>query len=780
MIYTVTSTTVVGACMLSALTLGYESLGERRQTSHATACIVPSLVPRPLLLESEVEVTQKFGIYEEHDLQLGRTSEFISFSFDSLLKEADASARKCTSEGNEESLPYDSLMICQACDHTASERCALPPRKFEEHEFMKMNYIDFPRLQPSDFRKKLLALLPMRVHFTGIDKEVLKRPEEVDSELWDAWIMSLLECVSRQGNQCAPAEFRFTELKRSEIWTAEFSSVNGGKLELRIGLTGATWLLFAKSPTQRGPLRDALERPLAKMSIISQSKEQSLLKGVWELCLPASTHVALCIKGAGNLVDSWRCKLGLGGSFVDERRFEKLEISTDGNNLSFRSTIDGVYVLLPKCGTACGSLYRKACTEERIYFFLESGRCSMPTSDAFVFSKTKHRTSYGEYREIILQLDPAESFRPVVTEHLNQGVWSVRAITPGTWVSTSVISLTDLHAHEKSFPVKMTTPALTSDLCIPNESMGWKKCPEILSCQVPMTTEDPLFLQCAACESPLELNLQKSKQVFQALSFVTSRFSIPSVFERSNDDSWLLLDSRTCPTESDEEVPCRTCAPDKPDVRWTMIKKGNTQRYIPIEDGREAAAYEKSLKGRPSPWVIRFSLSDRFKNGTGSSNVTLRVGCNAVSLVQRALGLLPRNSPPRRQLIENSRQAGNTPLASLFEWRIVCHKEKSIGRFPKLQFMSNKDNQQASQPPHFKNFGLRQEQLRSLHWMLSQEASTDPFWEEEVSESILPNLGWRAEGRVRRPVLVRGGIIADEVRELHGRAFKAANLLKCV
>ena len=48
--------------------------------------------------------------------------------------------------------------------------------------------------------------------------------------------------------------------------------------------------------------------------------------------------------------------------------------------------------------------------------------------------------------------------------------------------------------------------------------------------------------------------------------------------------------------------------------------------------------------------------------------------------------------------------------------------------------------------------------------MLSQEATSTPFFEEEVVEAVLPSLNWRAEGRVRRPVLVRGGIVADEVR----------------
>jgi ElaB/YqjD/DUF883 family membrane-anchored ribosome-binding protein len=50
--------------------------------------------------------------------------------------------------------------------------------------------------------------------------------------------------------------------------------------------------------------------------------------------------------------------------------------------------------------------------------------------------------------------------------------------------------------------------------------------------------------------------------------------------------------------------------------------------------------------------------------------------------------------------------------------------------------------------------------------MLEQERAegkTHTFVEEEISEALLPSLGWRAEGKAERPVLVRGGVIADEV-----------------
>jgi hypothetical protein len=50
--------------------------------------------------------------------------------------------------------------------------------------------------------------------------------------------------------------------------------------------------------------------------------------------------------------------------------------------------------------------------------------------------------------------------------------------------------------------------------------------------------------------------------------------------------------------------------------------------------------------------------------------------------------------------------------------------------------------------------------------MLEQEKAegkTHTFVEEEISEAALPSLGWRAEGKAERPVMIRGGVIADQV-----------------
>lgn len=161
---------------------------------------------------------------------------------------------------------------------------------------------------------------------------------------------------------------------------------------------------------------------------------------------------------------------------------------------------------------------------------------------------------------------------------------------------------------------------------------------------------------------------------------------------------------------------------------------------VALEDVIQAGIYEQALKKRPEPFVTQLRVEE---DGIAS----VRIGLNVASLIHRALSRLPtenRYSEPH------------------LSWRLTTSIEDFTP--PKFRLTSNRSDPSHSQPPHFKKVPLRPEQLRSLSWMLAQEdPKADPFLEEEVSEAMLEPLGWRAEGRAERPVLVRGGVLADEV-----------------
>jgi hypothetical protein len=197
---------------------------------------------------------------------------------------------------------------------------------------------------------------------------------------------------------------------------------------------------------------------------------------------------------------------------------------------------------------------------------------------------------------------------------------------------------------------------------------------------------------------------------------------------------------------------CERCSPSTPQLQWVSAGK----KMVALEDAVQAGEYERSLKKRPSPFVTQLKLDD---NGVG----TVRVGFNAPTLLHRALSRLPSAGRTERPILTWRLNTNFTPTASL--------------NLPKFVILSNKRDKEHAQPPHFKT-PLRKEQLRSLEWMVQQEADdAPPFVEEEISEAILHPLGWRAEGRAQRPVLVRGGVLADAVG--YGKTATTLGLIDC-
>ncbi|KAJ5262375.1 hypothetical protein N7524_007680 [Penicillium chrysogenum] len=193
---------------------------------------------------------------------------------------------------------------------------------------------------------------------------------------------------------------------------------------------------------------------------------------------------------------------------------------------------------------------------------------------------------------------------------------------------------------------------------------------------------------------------------------------------------------------------CNTCNPATPSILWG---RDNKDRIIPYENPQDAAVYERAIKNRPSPFLV-------FRRINEHGNAELRFTLNVQALTHQAHGKLVGTSS--REKITS-------------RWRLLPHAYDMAQRTPGQEtpgqeiemftLKSNDSDGPSPQPPNFK-FELRDEQLRSLSWMISQEAKDmEPFMEEEVEESILPLMPWRAEVKATMPKIVRGGVLADEV-----------------
>lgn len=241
-----------------------------------------------------------------------------------------------------------------------------------------------------------------------------------------------------------------------------------------------------------------------------------------------------------------------------------------------------------------------------------------------------------------------------------------------------------------------------------------------------------------------EVDKIHERGTFKALAWLLERI-------RHVDDSlssWQSIDG------SNHHNNCERCAPSAPQLRWVQTGK----KMVAIEDSIQAGEYERRLKGRPNPFVTELKLD---QDGTGS----IRVGINIPSLLHRAASRLPTKNRSEAVSLSWRLDTNFTPIANL--------------HLPKFTIKSNKLDKQHAQPPSFKsNVPLRKEQLRSLEWMIKQEAVDAPcFIEEEVSEAVLDPLGWRAEGRAQRPVHIRGGVLADQVG--YGKTAITLGLIDC-
>ena len=767
------STTVVGASILSAVMLGINSINGNveKKTTKTAVENRRSLVPRALSKQyDEIMITDEMGKYESEILQLTSLSN-SQIKISQLLSEADSSARKCVSEGLDKINDFTNLLQCSECGHTSCISNVNPPRKFEEHSFSPYPVTSQgKRVEPAEFRKKLIEFLPMRINLNGFSTKDLKKPDDISKTLWNQWCESFnasifVNCDDTENDKLV--EFRFTRIERSHYWVVHYTGTSGARVELRFSKRCVSWFLFANTTTATDELQAILENPIARLVLDKDDSSTSIINGMWEVCLPSSKNVEVIIEGVGERVESWEAKIGLKGGFENTRRYDRLKITVEGNS-AVANLVNGTYKLLPKCGGACGTLHKMVCEDgssgNDMFFFLESGRCSLADNDSFVFSPYKHRTSYDEYREVCLSLE--EGFRPSApndsekTKQNNEQ--RVKGFAPGCWERVNGAQIVAVKDSSKVSSLDTSSIKYPShDLQVSVKPEGWKKCPLIVSCTVPLLKLDTLYqiyeIEASSFSSNtskalpwVEVNLQKSRQIFNSLSFVSSRLQIPLTTSKS----WLQIDMNDF--KLDEQSICAVCAPPKPSVKWMIVTKGNRQRYMPKEDGKEAASFEYALKHRPHPWKVLLRAIKSSNPSSENVSMQLEIGFNVFSLTNRAVAHFPKNTLARKAMLQQKAKQSHL----ICEWRIVPHVDKSISteiEFKKLVLTSNKKDKAASQPPNFKRYPLRQEQLRSLNWMLSQEATEKQFYEEEVCEAILPNLNWRGEASVKRPVMVRGG-----------------------
>ena len=733
------SSTVVGVCSMVALALGqglvYAGPGKDAASRSAkagqgeTAKAVPTdavdgdLEAQPLILSPSSDATAA-----------------------ELLAKAQETRRFCVSEG--QTAIAETISVCKDCGHTVSGTGGRPKHNFVTYEGK--------RSAPGPFASALKAALPMRIALDGFDANALKKATDAAIEAGAG-----KKLAGDWADMLKPLEgeaFYFRSINRAASWTASYAGrTSGATLDLLLDGDLAEWRLSVPPPVEKGALRDLLVLPVARLRVPADTDAKaSLLGGTWELRLPARKDISVTMTGAGEPVPSWQASMGLVKK-VSDSRFPKWTVQVDAKDKALLDEdIAGEYTLLPDCDAAMASLHKrgggkKGAAKSPLFFFLDAGvggaRCSYKEADHFVFSRNHRRLAYGEERGSICRL--SQTWRPHAVEGSAQvgceilGQWSsvgglVSFSATGTGTAVASPAATPSRrgragkkgkasSHEAVIEMPKAAPAMSL------RGDTWKNASTIVKCSFPRPEADAKLFPKGDWYS---LPLDKSTAEFKRLAWITERIELPTPLRSWNEAQGGV------PSERSE-----VCAPSPPAIQWVLDHKG---KVAAREDPQGAADFERRSKSRPPPFLVQLRGS-----GADGSEAQLRVAVNTPSLGHRSLALLPHPAPDA--------DVSDTKVM----WRIVAENDEppvTAGAKPApFVLSSNKKDKAAKQPPSFKKYPLRPEQLRSLNWMLNQENNPKPFVEEEVTEARLPALRWRAEGRAEREVTVRGGVVADQV-----------------
>ncbi|KAI9883354.1 MAG: hypothetical protein M1823_004888 [Watsoniomyces obsoletus] len=693
------TSTVVGAAMIAALTVGYRCL--ERGDSDA------------MVVDSVPDVSHHIcgdDALKQHELSL---TKFDSTSVDSILADVRRSRRLCLCEGRH-LLTSSSLQRCKLCGHATCVKCGGNPQ--HRYELLTKDETD-QRMPPVIFEENLKRALPMRLTVAGLTPALFQDiKDEHHAKVSDKDWNLLLEAIK----PAFGAELRFYSLKRAQIWTAFYESPHA-RLELVLNPVQAEWRLFAK-PAHKEPgdsrTRELLQQPFARM----RPTGKDLVSGQWQLCLPVTNTFKVKFEGGGDTSRSWESRLGLQEPrFVDKKLWSKLRVSVEEDALQYlEEDISGEYMYLPDCGTASGSLHKRL--EDGalpLFLFLDPTRLGDPKNDYFVFSNDIRRLNYGETRPIRAAVD--SSWRPS-SKVKSQ---SVNCRMVGQWFDGHDVKLQPV---QSDFSPSFAIPPIP----LPNGFLS-KSCAAanaILSCEVPLIDEEVVGWK----KGPwVEVDSVHARTFFASFAWLTEKARVVKGLE-----IWREFDV------TEDMKRCQQCAPDIPALRWKVEK----QKMTPYEDPQQAGPYERALKDRPTPFVTQARIDD--------ANIGhLRIGLNVASLIHRALATLRVETALRNQT-----DAAETTAAWRLITDYVAPSRLSL---PKFKLQSNKNDPGGDQPPNIKMpLRVEQlRSLEWMRSQESDDAPS--FVEEEVEEAWLPHLGWLAEARASKPITVRGGVLADQV-----------------
>ncbi|KAF7908585.1 uncharacterized protein EAF01_004340 [Botrytis porri] len=685
------------------------------------------------------------------------------FTVGKCIHLVESSAKYCYCEARTD-ISRSTIVKCKNCGHVSCTTCGIKPR----HAYEPLGqYVGprgtkgvTPRNSPASVEFNIAESLPMIISISGLfasDCQVLSIFEEVatgdiDHDQWAALRMPFLKCLQ--------STVRFQTPVRSFAWNFTWLSEHA-RLELSIGEKKIQWVLYALPPPStavNSSLRKYLTKfPLARTVPIYTSADSStnIFDCTWQIWQPKIRTAQATINYSGELIFTYENSIGL-PAWKGDLIFSKIAIQIPDNHPTFKE-INGVYVAHPECQQAFNSYHSKQGTvggDNHMHFFYDhEGGTGDWNKHGFVFTYDQTRKECGVYRQIVAAL--CTSWEQPIAKEIKEGVYkcgdtiyeglpllkkgmseAVEITSFGSWTTTpkTISPMATKLPDRSSMVVYEKLNSLNPKLLLETDC---KSMLSAFSCKA-YTNVIPCYWE---PDHWINVTKQNGTQFFKDCYHLLARGLVTIGIDEA-DPPWI-----PCSKQSDSSCRCDDCAPPKPDMLWCLKRNGQRIQQTPFENPPAAAIFETLIKNAPpsmQQWV-------RFLDKGGFFQFEYQFLINPAALCHQAAGLLdlfPRPEIP----VELS-------------WRFLPGAWGS-SKLPTRMFsyLNTESLKMSIQPPTFvPGKKLRNEQLKTLAWMVNQERHPPSFMEREVVEACQKNLAFRLEGRASRMVEHRAGLIAAAV-----------------
>ena len=673
--------------------------------------------------------------------------------------EASQNVQLCACEGR--SLVKDrEFLLCEDCGHSVCTTCGGNPR----HNYKHLGKVS-PRGSPIEFNHKLRATLPPIISLTGLSipdfggKELFKNPPtDVKEKLPDK--EEYVEQID------ASHSLYLTSIDRKRFWTISYEN-RAMKLDLIIKpkmlhdsnstlfksvpeSSTFEWLLFFK-PHPREPLGSEVSKRLASPKA-RMTPENGLLNGTWQVFDANRQTFDITFQGFDG---TSACYEGQVGMETDELVFRKLKVIVDNNvNPKIKTPeevqqLAGVYEWFADCGGPNGSLHKQiedsksTRTTDPTFLFLDPAPLSRPQDDSFVFAKDHGRMDWREHRPVICKLKSTWKPDKIVRSRCSP------VDLNGANTKTEFKSVIEVEGlWKENLSLRLDANQVIIDRWLPepagNLNLHLGSCHDaklgLIAFEVLLGEAEVRHWSHQQCHT---LHLSKPAE----LSFLTWQKADLCTIA---DNRWKDAAPYGPVSQQTQSHWCEICMPRRTKVKFEIFKpiKGRSNRMA-IEAERNSVEWETRMKHRPA------GLSGQLLR-TESSQSFVRIDANVQTLIHQAYAIM----------IDLGMMAENGSSLQSVQWRLAeDYPSKSDFQLPAFSLDNSSGYALIQQPPNLcRGRTLRNEQLRSLRWMLERERIDGrPFANQVIEEACLPALNARLEAKAVVNQQIRGGIVADEV-----------------